>query len=429
MSHVTSAPLEASQARGMNRFAIATLTVVIGLVVVVAISSLDQPPVPVRAQEDAAPTSRELRPGQLEDPGEPRFSTRGWRTDFSISSLPYSDIIGGGPPKDGIPAVDAPVFETIADARTWIDGLSPVIAVEVDGAAKAYPMAILTWHEIVNDAVGGVPVVVTFCPLCNTALVFERTLDGVVHDFGTTGNLYFSNLVMYDRQTESWWQQATGKSVVGEQMGAKLEFVPAQIISLDEFEATYPDGEVLSRDTGHSRPYGQNPYPGYDRADEPPFLFFGTSDGRIAPKERVATAGEGDQAIAFAYPELAEVGVATAEIDGAPIVVFWAPGTRSALDANAIDESADVGTTGVYSPVVDGRVRTFERLGPPGTPITDRETGSTWSITGAATDGPLAGTQLERVVSADHLWFSWAAFNPETRIWEPRTAGLSEGIG
>ena len=411
----------------MGKHATPTRAAALGLLAVTLVSGLGSIASPARAQSDAESADPSLRPGQLADPGQPRFGTGDWATDFSISSVHFDDIVSGGPPKDGIPAIDAPVFESIADARTWIDGRSPVIALEVAGEAKAYPMAIMTWHEIANDTVGGVPVTVTFCPLCNTALVYERTVDGLVHDFGTSGNLLFSNLIMYDRQTESWWQQATGEAIVGEQVGEKLEFLAAQIISLDEFEASYPEGTVLSRDTGHSRDYGRNPYPGYDRADEPPFLFSGTADGRIAPKERVATVGEGGDAIAFAYPELSAEGVATATVDGEPIVVFWAPGTRSALDSSSIDEGQDVGTTGVYRPIVDGQALTFERLGPAGTPITDRETGSTWSITGVATDGPLAGARLERVVSGDHLWFSWAAFNPETRIWEPPAGADGQG--
>jgi hypothetical protein len=378
---------------------------------------------------EVVPTVTELRPGQLADPGEPRFNTGGWATDFSISSLPFDQVIGGGPPKDGIPAIDDPKFESIDAARSWIDGKAPVIALELNGEAKAYPMAIMTWHEIANDTIGGEPVVVTFCPLCNTALAFKATVDGVVRDFGTTGNLYFSNLIMYDRQTETWWQQATGLGVVGEQMGTQLEFLPAQIISLDQFETDHPQGTVLSRETGFSRSYGRNPYLGYDRADESPFLFFGTSDGRIAPKERVATAGTGDQAIAFAYPELSAGGVATAEIDSEPIVVFWAPGTRSALGDSSINDADDVGTTGIYSSVVEGRELTFVRDGDRSAPITDVETGSTWSISGVATDGELAGTQLERIVSADHLWFSWAAFSPDTRIWEPPLADGSDELG
>jgi len=404
----------------MNKTASASLGVA-ALTAVLLVSGLGQDAAPSQAQDGdaSAPAVAGLRPGQLADPGEPRFNTRGWDTDFSISSIRFDQILSGGPPKDGIPAIDNPVFESIESARDWVDGQAPVIALALNGEAKAYPMAVMTWHEITNDTIGGEPVVVTFCPLCNTALAFKATIDGVVHDFGTTGNLNFSNLIMYDRQTETWWQQASGKGIVGEQMGTQLEFLPAQIVSLDQFETDHPEGTVLSRETGFRRSYGRNPYPGYDRADESPFLFFGTSDGRIAPKERVATVGTGTEAIAFAYPELSDVGVATETVDGEPIVVFWAPGTRSALGDSSINDSEDVGTTGVYSPIVEGRELSFVRDGDRSAPITDVETGSTWSISGVATDGELAGTQLERIVSADHLWFSWAAFNPDTRIWDP----------
>ena len=333
--------------------------------------------------------------------------------------MDLAELQSGGPPKDGIPPVDRPVFESIDAARGWLQGTAPVIALEVEGQARAYPLAILTWHEIVNDTLGGVPVVVTFCPLCNTALVFERTLAGVTHDFGTTGKLRHSDLVMYDRQTESWWQQATGQAIVGELAGEKLVFLPAQITSLDAFAETWPGADVLSRETGQSRDYGRNPYPGYDRADEQPFLFEGAIDGRIAPKERVVTVGEGADAIAFAWSDLAETGIAMDTVDGQPIVVLWQPGTASALDEALIDESADIGSVGVYRPEADGRALTFSR--PEGTngPIVDGETGSTWSVTGRATDGPLSGSQLEPVVHGNHFWFAWAAFSPDTRIWQP----------
>lgn len=123
------------------------------------------------------------------DPSRLRVSTSGWKTDFSKASVDLGEFLGGGPPKDGIPAIDAPKHESIDDARDWLEGRSPVISLEVGGEARAYPLAVLIWHEIANDTLGGVPIVVTFCPMCNTALVFERELDGVVHDFGTTGNL------------------------------------------------------------------------------------------------------------------------------------------------------------------------------------------------------------------------------------------------
>jgi hypothetical protein len=355
------------------------------------------------------------------DPSRLRVSTEGWRTDFTRASVDLAEFSGGGPPKDGIPALDAPAFESIASARDWLVDRSPVISLEVDGAARAYPLAILMWHEIVNDTLGGVPVVVTFCPLCNTALVFERELDGTTHDFGTTGNLRYSDLVMYDRQTESWWQQATGEAIVGELTGAKLTFLPAQIVSLAAFAQAHPAGDVLSRDTGITRDYGRNPYAGYDTIDQNPFLFEeDPGGGPLMPKERVVTVGARGDAVAFPYRELEEVGVASTTVGGDEIVVFWTPGTASALNGDVIDESRDVGATGVFRPTVEGRRLTFARDGGRDAPIRDRETGSTWSVIGIATVGELAGSRLEPVVHGDHFWFAWAAFSPRTAIWTAR---------
>ena len=360
------------------------------------------------------------RGGETEAPNlnDLRVPTEGWATDFSIASVDLGEFQGGGPPKDGIPAIDEPRFESIANAQAWLAPTSPVISLEVGGSARAYPMAILIWHEVVNDTLGVVPVVVTFCPLCNTALVFERTLDGTVHDFGTTGNLRFSDLVMYDRQTESWWQQATGGAIVGTLTGKKLTFLAAQIVSLADFAAAYPDGDVLSRDTGNERAYGRNPYPGYDKANERPFLFAGEIDGRLAPKERVVTIDRGDSTIAIPLAALEAAGVIEIAAPE-PVVVFWAPGTASALDAASIDAGRDAGATGVFVPIADGQRLTFARTGGRDGAITDAETGSTWAVTGQATSGPLAGSQLEPVVHGDHFWFAWAAFQPETEIWSP----------
>jgi hypothetical protein len=351
------------------------------------------------------------------DPSRLRVSTAGWKTDFTKASVDLAEFLGGGPPKDGIPAIDVPKYESIAAARGWLGDKSPVISLVVDGEARAYPLAVLMWHEIANDTLGGKPVVVTFCPLCNTALVFERDFGGLVHDFGTTGNLRFSDLVMYDRQTESWWQQATGEAIVGELTGARLTFLPAQIVSLADFAAAHPDADVLSRDTGFGRDYGRNPYVGYDTIDQNPFLFDGVLDGRLPPKERVVTVGEGEEAMAFPYSELRKVGVAGATVDGEALVLFWAPGTASALDGPNIDESEDIGATGVFRPVADGRDLTFVRDGGEEAPITDRETDSTWSVAGLAIDGELRGSRLEPVVHGDHFWFAWAAFSPQTTIW------------
>ncbi len=367
-------------------------------------------------------------PGATEPPNPDNLRVRieGWATDFTKASVDLGEFVGGGPPKDGIPPVDEPRFESIDAARSWLVDRSPVISLEAGGEARAYPLAILTWHEIVNDTLGSVPVVVTFCPLCNTALVFERELDGTVHDFGTTGNLRFSDLVMYDRQTESWWQQATGEAIVGDLTGMRLTFLPAQIVGFGEFAAAHPDGDVLSRETGFSRDYGRNPYPGYDEAGDRPFLYSGVIDGRLAPKERVVTLGEGAEAIALPFSELRTVGVANVTVDGAPAVVLWAPGTASALGPSTIGDGEDVGSSGVFQPVAGGRELTFQRLGGEEDPITDLQTGSTWSVTGRATAGPLAGAQLPPVVHGNHFWFAWAALSPETTVWTAPPPGPAQ---
>jgi hypothetical protein len=403
----------------MNRIAIGATIAALGLAAAVAGSAITTSPNHVSAQEDASDEFVPQRPGQIEDPGTPRFPTGGWSTDFDISAVPYDEIFSGGPGKDGIPAIDSPKFESVEEARSWITGNGPVIALEIDGDARAYPLAVLTWHEIVNDTVGDVPVIVSFCPLCHTALVFERRLDGTVHDFGVSGNLRFSDMVMYDRQTESWWQQATGAGIVGDLTGAKLEFIPSQLIGLDQFAQTYPDGQVLSRDTGYGRDYGRNPYVGYDEVDQQPFLFDGVSDGRLAPKERVVTLGEQDDEapLSIPYSELREVGAVNVDLEGEPIVVLWAPGAVSALDRGYIDESEDVGATGVFASTVEGETLTFSRDSGEDAPITDTQTGSTWDITGRAVDGPLAGSVLDPVAHGDHFWFAWAAFVPHTGIW------------
>lgn len=348
-----------------------------------------------------------------------RFSQTGWRTDFSKTTIDIGEIESGGPPKDGIAAIDRPKTQPVAAASAWLPDRAPVISVAIGRASRAYPLEILIWHEIVNDTLGGRPIVVTFCPLCNTALVFDRTIDSVVHDFGTTGNLRYSDLVMYDRQTETWWQQAVGQGIVGELAGRQLAFLPSQIVSFADFGVAHPDGDVLTRDTGYDRPYGENPYVGYDATGDRPFLYDGVIDGRLAPKERVVTVDHGGKAVAFPYSELAKVGVASATVGGEPVVVFWTPSAASPLDTKEI-LGRDIGATGVFSPVAAGGRLEFARDGPTGSPIRDRRTGSTWSITGLATAGPLAGLQLVPILHGDHFWFAWAAFEPATTIWTAR---------
>ena len=376
--------------------------------------------------EDASPAAKLTSTGTFPVDPDPNFeeemlealafpSIRGWETDFSRHTVPFNEIFSGGPGRDGIPPIDNPKFTTPELADEWLDSLEPVIAFELNGDAIAYPLQILTWHEIVNDEVGGVPVVVTFCPLCNTAIVFERTLDGVVHTFGVSGNLRNSDLIMWDRQTQTWWQQLTGEGIVGEQAGKRLTFLPAPIISWADFKAAHPDGQVLSRDTGFRRSYGRNPYVGYDRADTSPFLFKGKLDGRLLPKERVAALTIGDVSAAFPFPVLEQERVVNYNVGGTDLVVFFKPGTRSALGGALIGQADEIGATGVFETFVDGRRLSFR---PEGDTFVDNETRSTWNILGQAVDGPLAGTNLTPIVHGNHFWFSWGVFRPDTKIYQ-----------
>jgi len=350
-----------------------------------------------------------------EDPGGPSRTEAGSTPDPLVDP---EDIISGGPPPDGIPPIDDPKFLAPGDAA-FLTEREPVLAVEIGGEAKAYPLQIMTWHEIVNDEIGGVPVSVTYCPLCNTGIAFERpTIDDELLDFGTSGKLYNANLVMYDRQTETYWAQATGQAILGELAGEQLAFVPARILSFGDWRAEHPDGLVLSRDTGHERPYGENPYEGLDTSERP-FLFTGELDERLPATSRVLGIARAGDVVAFPYHAVtadAAGGWAAVmeEVAGEPVAIFWKAGTTSALDSQEIAEGRDVGAIAAYRPQADGRALTFE-VGREG--IVDRETGSAWSILGRAVSGPLEGEQLVPELAIDSFWFDWAAFHPETRIF------------
>ena len=353
------------------------------------------------------------------DPTEspPRNAELEFKTDFTRHSIPYSDILSGGPPKDGIRAIDKPQFVSIEEGDSWLRPNEPIILVEVNNDARAYPIQILIWHEIINDTVGGEPLIVSFCPLCNTAIAFKRTVNGQVLDFGTTGRLRYSNLIMYDRQTETWWQQATGEAIVGEMLGAQLEFYPATIIAWDDFQNQFPNGKVLSRETSYDRNYGRNPYFGYDDVNNSPFLYKGpVTPDQLAAIARVLAIDLNGEAVAYPYDVLSEAHVVNDFVGGEEVAVFWQSGVASPLDTNDTATGRDVGTAAAFSRVTDGETLTFIF---DGETIKDKETESAWDIFGKAIDGKLKGAQLSPIVSINHFWFSWAAFRPETRIYQP----------
>lgn len=338
----------------------------------------------------------------------------GWETDWSQHTVPLEELFSGGPPRDGIPPIDDPRFISIEEAAADVAADEPVLVFEHDGEARAYPLAVLIWHEIVNDEVNGQPVTITYCPLCNTALAFDRSLDGQLLDFGTSGLLRNSDLVMWDRQTESLWQQVTGEAIVGELAGQHLTLLAASILSFNEFRDSYPEGTVLSRETASNRAYGSNPYEFYDNLEGKPFLFTGEPDDRLPEMERVVGVVVNDVAVAYPFSVLAEQVVINDEVGGEPVAVFYAPNTLSALDASEITEARAVGSAVAYDPVVDGQPLQFEsRDGA----IFDTQTSTQWDMTGYATDGPLAGRRLTVLPHANHFWFAFAAFFPQAKVW------------
>jgi hypothetical protein len=283
----------------------------------------------------------------LGESSPPPDLTAGWKTDFSRATVPLDEIVSGGPPKDGIPALDEPTFETAVDVD-WLRPREPVIALTVEGETRGYPLQVLIWHEIANDEIQGRPVAVTFCPLCNTAIVFDRRVGRRVLDFGTTGRLRDSDLVMYDRQTESWWQQFSGEAIVGKLAGEKLRQLPARIVSWEEFRLTYPESLVLDRETGYQRAYGSNPYVGYDDVEEGPlFPTRNADDDRLTAMTRVVYVERGSEAIVVPLGTVAREKIVRVQVGGEAVVVRWQRGVASALDSAEVAEGREIGSASV----------------------------------------------------------------------------------
>jgi len=315
-------------------------------------------------------------------------------------------------PPGRIPAIDHPRFSSGAGAAEWLDAREPVVVVSVDADARAYPLAILVWHEVVDDTIGGVPLVVTYSPLCNAALAFDRRVGGRTESFSASGKLYRSDLVMVDRRSKSLWTQLNGRAVAGPAKGSTLAAIPAQIASLAEFRDAYPAGSVLARPEGTLRGYGFNPYAGYDARRGPfPGFFALALDRRLPAMDRIVGVADGGEAHAFRYRALEHEGLVAGRVGGRDIVVLWRPDTRSALDTADMSKGHDVGSAGVFHPVVAGR---RIDLSATADGFRDRQTGSTWNVLGVATAGTLRGERLEAVPHADAMWFAWAAFYPGT---------------
>ena len=361
-------------------------------------------------------------------------------------------IEAGGPPPQGIPALGfggshngavepspAPRFESVGTARGWLDAREPVLVLELGGEARAYPLQIMIWHEIVNDVVAGRPVAVTYCPLCNSGLGFDRRLrlsDAQAErvrarnpgaalaragagwtlevTLGTSGLLYKSNLLMFDDATATLWSQILSRAVVGTLAGVRLEPLPVQLLAFDAFARAHPEGRVLSRATGYERDYGENPYFAYDAPTSRPFLFRGEPDTRLPAMERVVAVRLGGETVAYPYGLLRQARVVNDAVGGVPLVVFWGPGTASALDRARVARGRDVGAAGVFDRRLAGRELAFAW---DGEGFVDLQTKSRWDLRGRALTRPLAGRRLAPLTHDNTLWFAWAAFFREARVY------------
>lgn len=276
--------------------------------------------------------------GMTHAAADPNFWKFEWpRTDFSKSSVDFVDILSGGPPKDGIPSIDDPKFWPVSEIK-GLEEHEPVLSVTVNGETKAYPLRILTWHEIVNDTIGGTPVAVTYCPLCNAAVVFDRRIQGGVTEFGVSGKLRYSDMIMYDRVTESWWQQFTGEAIVGSLLGEKLEILPSRTESWSLFAKRNPDANVLIPTNNYARQYGSNPYVGYDTSHRP-FLFNGEFPEGIPPLTYVVAVKDADKPFVISLQKLRD----EKSVEREGVTLTWTDGMRSALDSRQISKGRQIG--------------------------------------------------------------------------------------
>ena len=375
--------------------AVAGLSVAV-LVGITTASFLSDEPAPAKSDEPAPAKSDEPATAKSDTLSIPSEEFTLMETDGVKHLIPLSEIRGGGPPKDGIPSIDNPVFAEVSDSD-FVSDSDTVIGLHINGEAKAYPLFILVWHEIVNDRIGGIPVSVTYCPLCYTNQVFERIIDGQEVEFGTSGKLYNSNLLMYDRLTESYWSQALGLAVTGELSGYTLDLVPFDVIAWGDWKILHPDTTVLTTDTGAIRPYDTDPYGNY--YTEPRIMFpVSHRDDRLGLKEIIVGFTQDNIYKAYAQNDIESKVLINDSIGDAPILLvsLFPQNTRS------------------FERTLDGNVLDFVFLDDT---ITDIQTNSQWDYSGLSISGENAGKQLKRIPNEPGFWFEWVAFHPDTLLY------------
>ncbi len=344
--------------------------------------------------------------------------TQGWATDFSNRVIELDELLIGiqtVPIRDRIPPIDNPEFVSTAEV-SWANS-EPGLVLVADQEARFYPLAMLIVHEIVNDEIAGRPVTVTYCPLCNSALVFDPVVDGRTLRFGTSGLLRNSDLVMWDDATESLWQQIGGTGLVGAYAGYRLEVIASAIVSWSDFTDAYPDGKVLAVPGRPTSSYGGNPYVLYSSRDVP-YAFFDAAqlDDRYPALERTVGVSSNGFAKGYLFSTVQAAKVINDIVAEVPIVVWWSPGTSDALDAFETGQGKDIGAALAFDRrLADGTVLEFSPNGDG--QFIDNNTGSEWNLLGQALAGDLTGTQLQKVLHTNEFWFAWSAFNPQGEVY------------
>lgn len=352
----------------------------------------------------------------------PRNIPYQWKTDTLNKTIDISEI-KVAVPRNTFPTIDYPKFISKTEGLIAFFINEPVISVEINGEAKAYPLNMLTMHEISNDSLGGIPILPTYCPLCNSSMVYDRRLTHhgkeYLLDFEVSGMLRNSDMVMADKQTETWWQQLTGSGLVGKLAGANLTIIPSMVISVQDFFERYPNGKILSPNTGtnaQSR-YGKNPYVNYDSKESLPYdNYFNLEklDTRLLPMERIIDIEGTNGYKIYPFSIISTKGVINDVYSGKNIVIFYKQGTVSILDNKDISKSKAIGSATVFSSIIDGKTLTFKKKNDL---FVDKETRSIWDITGQCISGVLKGKTLTPEIHSNHFAFAWLAFHPESEIY------------
>ena len=346
-----------------------------------------------------------------------------WKTDTSKHSVPLSEI-QIVLPKGSFPTLDNPKFVSKSEGMQMFFAKEPVIVVEINGFAKAYSLNILTMHEIANDELSGKSILVTYCPLCNSGIVYNRVINyngkKETLEFEASGMLRNSDMIMLDRKTETLWQQLMGTAIVGTYNKTELDILPSIIISVEEFFTRYPNGKILSKKTGFSeveKRYGYNPYTKYDGKENPLERFFDSDkvDKRLPAMERIVDIEHNGDYKIYSFSNVAKKGVINDSFKTSKIVLFYKSGTISVMDENDITTSKNVGSVTVFNAIIDQQPLTFKRKNEV---FIDNETKSKWDITGRCYDGKLQGKQLQIKPHGNHFAFAWLAFHPESEIYK-----------